>query len=362
MRHLHKSSRHLALSILAVLALAGCAVDTADPSSRDASLRDGQGNSGLGTAELALAGAADDFNFGPHAVDQCVNPIATVSNSEGSFGAQDTILDRGTDGICRSEKGYCVGDCVRVVVKADGGRQSRGINVIVASNLPDPGNCSDVAIDTNDPPGSWDFTHAGACGKGASGDGYWHNCFVHDVCVWARCTDDDLIAGGLSIRGTGGIDDQYCGKAFDDARKDFVFAHIPVSCLSDAMCPEGTDCKAGTCRQRGLPEGSACYTDADCDGYCQLLRCYDGSEGDRCGEDADCQGDLTCIGARPNGTCKRPKAEGGSCGSDADCQGYCQFLRCWDGSKGDKCRSTSDCQGSLQCKPRCRICAQKTCQ
>ena len=30
-------------------------------------------------------------------------------------------------------------------------------------------NRSDVAIDTNDPPGSWDFTHAGACGKGVPG-------------------------------------------------------------------------------------------------------------------------------------------------------------------------------------------------
>lgn len=79
--------------------------------------------------------------------------------------------------------------------------QAAGVNIIVGSSLPDPGNCSSVAIDTNDPPGSWDFSYAGACGKGDSGEGYWHNCFVHDVCVWARCTDNGLIAGGLSIGG-----------------------------------------------------------------------------------------------------------------------------------------------------------------
>ena len=311
---------------------------------------------------FGVALGADDFGFGPHAVHQCDNPIATVSNSAGTFGLQNTILPRDSDGTCRSQKGYCIGDCVTVVAKEDDGKQAAGINVYAGFTLPDPGNCSDIAIDTNDPPGSWDFTHAGRCGKGASGDGYWHNCFVHDVCVWARCTSDELIAGGLSVIGDGGIDDAFCGKAFDDARKDWVYANLIIECLSDSMCPEGTDCKVGTCRRLGLPEGSPCVTDADCDGHCQLLKCWDGSEGDRCREDSDCEGDLTCYGLNPNRRCKQQKGEGGVCGSDADCKGYCQFLKCWDGSKGDKCGSTADCQAGLSCKKRCRICAQKTCQ
>jgi len=239
----------------------------------------------------------------------------------------------------------------------DDGHFSAGVNIVAGSHLPDPGNCSAIAAGTNVPPG-WDFSHAGACGKGDSGQGRWHNCFVHDVCVWARCTDDALRAGGVGSNGGGS--DEFCGQAFDDSQVDWLAAHVPIACLADSMCPAGTHCAFGVCTVNGLPEGSPCVTDTDREGYCQLLQCWDGSPGDKCSHDSDCQGDLTCFGADPAGTCQYNKPEGALCGSDADCQGYCQFLQCWDGSKGDKCASTSDCQPGLSCKKRCAICAQRT--
>ena len=351
------------LAVAAAPTWTGCATDMTAPPVPDASAVAEVRSGDDGTeAAMSMAEADADFHYGPHAVDQCDNPIATVTNSSGTFGAANTIFHRDSNGVCRSEKGYCLGDCVTVVVKDGNGDLSAGINIIAGSNLPDPGTCSDIAIDTNDPPGSWDFSNAGACGKGNSGRGRWHNCFVHDVCVWARCTDDNLIAGGLRINGPGGIDDRFCGKAFDDARKDYVYANILISCINDDDCPEGTDCIAGNCRQKKLSEGSTCYTDSDCEGYCQLLKCYDGSEGDMCAKNSDCQDGLTCFGPRPGGRCKALRDEGAICGADSDCKGYCQFLRCWDGSKGDKCGSTSDCQAGYRCKKRCRVCRQKTCQ
>lgn len=350
---------------LGLFALSACEADFPDTADEHEAYLVADGDdAGIAATTLALAEDGLDFNFGAHAVDQCARPVATISNTAGSMTHDNLILFREPDGSCRSKRGYCVGDCVRVEIKADGGKVSRGINVIAGLNLPNPSNCSEVAVKTNYPGASWDFTAAGACGKGARGNGIWHNCLVHDVCVWARCTDHGLIAG----LNPGDLftkhprDDQFCGKAFADASKDFILANVPLSCLSDRMCPEGTDCKMGACLQRGLPEGSPCVTDSDCEGYCQLLKCYDGSKGDRCRDKSDCQPGLTCIGVRPNGHCQEPKNEGAMCDADSDCKGYCQFLRCWDGSKGDKCRTTSDCQKGLTCKKRCAICAQKTCQ
>lgn len=125
--------------------------------------------------------ASSDFNFGDHAVDQCSNPIATVTNS----GALNVFPPRDANGNCPNA--LCLGDCVTVIVDGGGSLgNSPPINIIIGDDLPDPGDCSTVAAEQNSPPG-WDFTHNGMCGKGESGDGYWNNCFVHDVCVWARC-------------------------------------------------------------------------------------------------------------------------------------------------------------------------------
>ena len=168
------------------------------------------------------------------------------------------------------------------------------------------------------------------------------------------------------------------------------------ACWEDSECPDGMYCEEFTCyhgvlgdpckhnsdcgHHNGLgdlscqgaidkicqplgEEGDGCTEDADCEGYCQGLKCWDGSEGDDCRQESDCQGDdLTCIGTPPFAKCRRQKNEGEWCGHNDDCKGYCQFLKCWDGSKGDKCKYHSECQGSLSCKKRCRICAQKICK
>ncbi|KAJ9466463.1 hypothetical protein DIPPA_58720 [Diplonema papillatum] len=105
-------------------------------------------------------------------------------------------------------------------------------------------------------------------------------------------------------------------------------------------------------------EGLACLKDSDCKGYCHKLMCFNGSSGDPCGFDSDCQSGLTCYGIRPFSQCTAGKPEGAVCVSDSDCLGYCEKLRCRDGSSGDLCGSNSDCQ-SGNCKRKCKICMKK---
>ena len=316
---------------------------------------------GAAFAPLALG----NLNFGDHATDQCDTPIATITNQPGL----NVFPPRSDNGICDDPQGICLGDCVRVIVNAGGSKgTSLPINVIVGGALPDPGDCSPIAAQRNEPVG-WDFTHTGMCGQANHGEGYWHNCLVHDVCVWARCTDDEAIPGGFSIgldglqvEIGGGINDEFCGFSFEHAMMDFIYANSPVlTCLSDLHCPDPMICRLTECTF-SKAAGEYCDQDGDCQGYCEMLRCWDGKEGDRCGKNSDCDGDLTCFGAAGSARCARQKGEGAQCGSDADCLGYCQFLRCWDGSKGDKCKYTSDCQEGLRCKKRCFMCAQKTCE
>lgn len=313
-----------------------------------------------------------DFNFGDHAVDQCSNPIATVTNDD----SLNVFPPRDSNGNCQDERGICLGDCVTVIVNGGSDKgQSPPLNVVVGADLPDPGDCSVVAAQENSPPG-WDFTHNGMCGKGHSGEGYWQNCFVHDVCVSARCTDPGAIPGGASLPVvglTGGKDDEFCGHAYEDAKMDWRKANANlIGCGADNGCPDPMTCRLGKCsyprpegdycdddddcegycsflRCRSGDEGDPCESDSDCDGYCELLKCYDGSQGDRCGKDSDCQSGLTCFGAAGSARCEPKKGEGAQCGHDNDCIGYCQMLRCWDGSKGDKCKRGSDCKSG-----RCR--------
>ena len=319
----------------------------------------------------------DDFKFGDHAVHQCGDPIATVTNTDKLNLYQPRDPDTNE---CQSDTGICVGDCVAVVIDAGGGLgTSQPLNVIIGAALPNPGDCSSQAEERNSPPG-WDFSYTGMCGKGKSGDGYWQNCLVHDVCVWARCTDHDAIPGGVTFFTEGGSLDKYCGEAFDDGRTDWRKSNgWHIGCGADTGCPDPMTCSLGKCiyprpegdycdddddcqgycsffRCRSGNEGDMCDKDSDCtNGYCELLKCYDGSEGDRCGKDSDCQNGLTCFGVvGSTARCERKKGEGAQCGHDNDCLGYCQMLRCWDGSKRDKCKHNSDCQ-SRKCRfRRCR--------
>ena len=317
-----------------------------------------------------------DFKFGAHAVDQCSDPVATVTNSD----VLNVFPTRDDDGVCRDERGICFGDCVTVVIDAGSKGQSPPINVRVGLGLQDPGNCSPIAEKENSPKG-WDFTWNGKCGKGNSGVGFWQNCFVHDICVWARCTDDDAVPGGISIDAfgvTGGQDDEFCGKAYLDAKEDWRKANAPIiGCATDAACPDPMTCRVGKCifprpdgdycdddddcegycsflRCRSGREGDFCDKDSDCDGYCEMFKCYDGSEGDRCGKDSDCQSGLTCFGTAGSARCSKKKGEGAQCGHDNDCLGYCQMLRCWDGSRGDKCKRGSDCKSGKCRFRRCK--------
>ncbi|KAJ9453572.1 putative tenascin-X isoform X1 [Diplonema papillatum] len=197
------------------------------------------------------------------------------------------------------------------------------------------------------------------CGQGNAGQGMWHNCFVHDACVWARCTDDNLIPEGVRVlNDAAGVDDEFCGQAFGNARVDWIFANALPSCLADASCPTGTNCIMGACMQIAQPEGSTCTVDTDCTGYCQVLQCWDGSSGDKCGKDSDCASGLTFYGPQGLGRCQAGLSEGGLCGADLDCLGYCEKLRCWDGSTGDSCGSNSDCQ-SGECKKGCLFCIKR---
>lgn len=303
--------------------------------------------------------ASPDANFGPHAVDQCSNPVKTLTNKDHGNAKDLRIPPRDTDGSCNSD--ICVGDCVAIEVDSGVGKAA-AINVIAGGNLPDPGNCSDIAINTNKPSGSWDFTATGACGKGSAGNGIWKNCLVHDVCVWARCTDDDLKAGGLA-----GRNDRFCGQSWKDSKEDISLAHgVTIECYANGNCAPPLTCLLGYCIFPRT-EGRYCDSDAQCLGYCELLRCRGGNLNDICGKDSDCQAgqsDLSCQWYNGIKKCRPLKSYGDWCGQDADCGSglYCQFTKCLDGRRGDKCRNSGECQGSLRCKRRCRICAQKTCQ
>ena len=99
---------------------------------------------------------------------------------------------------------------------------SPGVNIIAGGTLPDRGDCNNTACGTIFPERKWMFTHPGNCGQednvvqGVSSICDGNGCLVHDVCVWACCNDDALIAGGLH-----GENDEQCGPAFDAANEDF---------------------------------------------------------------------------------------------------------------------------------------------
>ncbi|KAJ9455855.1 hypothetical protein DIPPA_50783 [Diplonema papillatum] len=105
------------------------------------------------------------------------------------------------------------------------------------------------------------------------------------------------------------------------------------------------------------PAGGFCLKDSDCLGYCHTLKCYDGVEFDPCSTNSDCLPGLTCAGALTP-QCEAGKPEGAVCGANTDCLGYCQLLKCWDGSNGDRCGKDSDCM-SKQCKSSCPICGKR---
>lgn len=259
------------------------------------------------------------FDFGPHYLDQCDNPVAEVTNYLTVQKLEIPVLN--SDGSCTSPVlGYCVGSCVTVRVRADEEKISRPVNVIVGEELPNPGTCSSVAVNTNWPKKEWDFSATGKCGQG--GDvlegipaiGYWNGCFVHDVCVWARCTANDLVAGGTEVNAItkglfdpilglldlpdlpdrSGEEDLMCGFAYQAASNDFSTGNVEGRfCLNDDFCGSGLNCVLGACRV-GRPRGSLCANDSDCIDYCEKLYCYDGRRDDPCGTTADCQSGLRC--------------------------------------------------------------------
>ena len=174
-------------------------------------------------------------------------------------------------------------------------------------------------------------------------------CSVNEGLYWsADCDDDEYCLGNM-----------YLAHCYDGSDGDMC--KTDDQCQGDMVCYGVSGSIFAYCRnKRG--EGDECGSDKICSGYCHNLQCRDGSEGDPCGKESDCQDGLTCIGTAGLAKCRKQKNEGEWCGHDDDCKGYCQFGKCWDGSKGDKCKYSSDCQGSLQCKKRCRICAQKVCK
>lgn len=264
------------------------------------------------------------WNFGEHALDQCNNPVTTIDNIASSLTTdQFRIPPRKFDGTCFSPTlGYCIGDCVRVEIRGRGSSgRSPAINVIAGGALPDPKTtghklCSSVAERTNFPVG-WDFTHAGKCGKGDRGSigdtksvGVWHNCLVHDVCVWARCTEDDTVAGGAKpITDKDGGDDPLCGLSYDHAQVDWFHANNPLAgkCTSDSTCPKHWNCVALTCKIEGSAPGAFCANDSDCRGYCQFSggrpKCFDGKKGDTCKKNHECK-------LSPQKRCKKRKTLG----------------------------------------------------
>ena len=102
-------------------------------------------------------------------------------------------------------------------------------------------------------------------------------------------------------------------------------------------------------------EAHSCLRDGDCrDGYCVLTKCWNGTINDRCLRNSQCDDTLVCrLAGRVKGQrCLRKLQEGKFCLRDSECLGYCQNLRCWDGTDGDICSKNSDCQGGLTCKRR----------
>jgi len=231
----------------------------------------------------------DNFKFGPHVKDQCSDPVTVVTNyGTTEFDAKKTrIPPKRSDGTCST--GYCVGDCVTIIITSEHPfAKSAPINVIVGGDLPDPGNCSDVAKKRNDPEG-WDFTANGKCGKGNIGRGHWRNCLVHDTCVWARCHDDDAIPGGFSLDGDmHGGNDAWCGTSFDDAVNDYRFAHDwLIECWDNSGCTDPYICELGDCKPK-KKRGEYCDDDRDCESdICELFECWEGCNGDRCLTNSD---------------------------------------------------------------------------
>ncbi|CAB9513691.1 WAP four-disulfide core domain 5 [Seminavis robusta] len=205
------------------------------------------------------------------------------------------------------------------------------------------------------------YCNNGLCWDGVDGDSCANDsdCQGDLNCVGAlafkTCRDQEPEGGGC------GTDEEclgYCHnlKCWDGSDGD--------DCGNDSDCQGSLTCygvglsKKCTSKKE---EGAQCGADADCIGYCHNLICWDGSEGDSCGSDSDCAGSLTCQGFALGKQCTSKKGEGGSCGADSDCLGYCQHLRCYDGSRGDPCKHGSDCQ-SGRCEKRCRICAKRECK
>lgn len=235
-----------------------------------------------------------NFNFGDYVMDFCDDPVMTLTNQVYSNNApqpRSRIPPRNPDGTC-SDDMLCIGDCVAVIVTYAGGEEdrfessSRPINVVAGMDLPNPGTCSDEAVDRNYPPGSWDFSSVGSCGKGIDGHGYWKNCLVHDVCVWARCHDNGLVPGGIGLLGRGGGEsDAFCGLAFQHAKWDWLYSHslLPECWFDSSYCVSPLTCWLGLCirRRKG---GSYCINDENCEGYCHFFKCYDILEGQCSGE------------------------------------------------------------------------------
>ena len=164
------------------------------------------------------------------------------------------------------------GQCVGVHWEDRGG--PKHATVVVGQTLPkDVSRCSKAAAGRNIPAG-WDFSAAGMCGKGTTGRGYWRDCLIHDVCVWANCHRDDAIPGGwilLRLVGNDPSRDPDCGAEYDAAFDDWVNANM-ISCKADS------DCETGRCAWKyglhclpRLPLHHVCEGHSDCEsGRCAL--------------------------------------------------------------------------------------------
>ncbi len=131
---------------------------------------------------------------------------------------------------------------------------------------------------------------------------------------------------GLRCRGVGPTDFGRC----DVPGAPMTFCGTAVDTLASytrqATEPDHPEC-AGWCDQRRctepVPEGGACYADAQCGrgGHCAAGRCMPGAiarEGAPC-VPGGCERGLRCI----EGACRRPKASGERCTTDAECLEGC---------------------------------------
>jgi hypothetical protein len=147
------------------------------------------------------------------------------------------------------------------------------INTRVGQSLPQ-GECSEKARLQNDPNPTWDFAGNGWCGQGACPDPPRFNnvfdflwsfiwggattpgctddvismypltfarvsCVGHDVCVWARCGEDELVPSSKNAAGGNILNifnddvlrdgDPVCGKAISNTRSSFLVPNNSIS-------------------------------------------------------------------------------------------------------------------------------------